>query len=206
MTTPEKISLIIAIISAITAFISINVANKASKYSRNSVITNILIKLRESYSTPEMTKAVHYLMNLKAKNTHEFNKNPYSFARKYLAKISPDSEEWEMRRMVSHFYNHVASLVENKLVNEEEIFAIWGINQIEIIELLEPIETIIGEKYYPRDSLPYDEDWLALRLLEKCKKWNKKRLKRKKYKGSFTLPINTELYLKSQTDINNNSD
>lgn len=189
----ETIALIISLISAAAAIWSAIVAIQATKQARNSVTASILLDLTESYATKEMNDAVHYIVNLRSEHTREFAENPYVFARKYLTTISPNSPEWQMRRKLSHFYNHLATLVEGGIIDEKAIFSIWAATDISIIEFLEPIETAIQEKYY---SLPYrNNEWTALRLLHRCQKWEKRQPKKKDPR--FTLPRNTKLYAQS---------
>lgn len=131
-------------------------------------------------------------MNLRKENLDEIKINPYTFARNYLLSISPESCEWAMRQKVSHFYNHAATLIQNGLIDEDIFFSIWGIDEFEIIEFLEPIETLIAELYY---ELPYNSEWSALRLLENGRNWQRK--SEKSIDQRFSLPCNYDLYKKS---------
>lgn len=191
---------IIEIIAIAISVVSLIFAIFATIYARHSVTTSILVELKETYSTKEMNEAVHYLKKLREKHIDEIKENPYSFARKYLGTVSPDSHEWEMRRMVSHFYNHLGGLLENGLISEKIIFSLWAENDLSLISFLEPIETIIVEKFY---SLPLDAEWLALRLLYRCQKWQRKQ--RKKLNKRFTIPQNPILYEKSLNQTKSSS-
>lgn len=51
------------------------------------------------------------------------------------------------RRLVSHFYNHLAFLLEHKILEEEIVFTDWQTRDLRIIpEILLPIEGLLGEK------------------------------------------------------------
>ena len=89
-------------------------------------------------------------------------------------------------------------MIETGLVDENIIFSsVVGPDDISIVELLEPIETIIKEKYF---SLSSKNEWLALRLLNHARKWQKKRSS--KIDVRFSLPANKKLY-KESLRINN---
>ncbi len=173
-------------------------ATKAAKQARKSSAASIILELTKLYSSDEVSKGVYYLNKVKSENLNEFEKNRYSFARKYLENISPVSKEWKMRRNVSSFYGDVAGLIEAGLIDEEVVFtSVAGPDDIAIVEFLEPIETIIREKYY---SLSENKEWVALRLLHRVREWEK----RGKTDQRFTLPNKPTLYSKSENSNNTN--
>jgi hypothetical protein len=207
MSIETLLALTISIVSTLTAIGSVYIAIQATKHARNSVRASIFLELMDRYSTKEMNEAIHYLKKLESDHKDEFEVNRYSFARKYLETISPTSPEWQMRRQVSHFYTYVASLIERGLIDEDAVFGVWGADQFSIIEFLEPIETVIGEKYYMplgvrdwHDIGWCNTEWVALRLLHRGRKWQEKRQKGVDYR--FTMPYKRDIYERSFERLN----
>jgi len=189
-------SFIIASFSILLAIYSSIVAKKSAKYTRQSVLTTILLSFHKDYSSKEMNDAVSYLHQLKRDNEKAFSDNPYKFARDYISNTSYDSNEWQKRRMVSHFYSNLANLLDHGLVEDNYVFTLWGLDDLKIIKILEPIETAICEK---TDSLPYKKEWPPLRLYEKAEKWD--RCHNRKIEQKFSLPCDKYLY--TQSNLNN---
>jgi len=207
MSNETLLALTLSILSTLTAIGSVLIAIQATKHAKNSVRASIFLGLMDRYSTKEMNEAIHFLKKLETDHRDEIEANRYSFARKYLETISPTSQEWQMRRQVSHFYTYVASLIERGLIDEDAVFGVWGADQFSIIEFLEPIETVIGEKYYTplgvrdwHDMEWRNTEWIALRLLDRGTKWQEKRRKGVDYR--FTMPYKRDIYERSFEKFN----
>ena len=165
-----------------------------SKRFREQTTASIILELTKTYSTDEMNEAVYYLKKLRQENEKEFEENKYTFARKYLSTIKPDSREWNMRRMVSSFYGDMAVLIESEIVDDDAIFLSYGPQDISIIEFLEPIETVIKAKYY---ELKPNTEYIPARLLDKARKWQIERSEKLKTEEQFTIPLDKEKYSES---------
>lgn len=160
--------------------------------SHKQLTASVLLELRQIYSTDEMNRAVYYLHQLQKSSLVEFRSNRYSFARKYIETVESTSEEWVMRRRVSHFYSDVAALVEAGCIDVNDFFASYG-SSCEIIDFLEPIEVAIAERI---SGGPYRHEWVALRLLSKCRDWRRN----EELRGvdpKFRAPTDLEMYQQS---------
>lgn len=205
MTIEQIVGLIttgIGLFSVFVAVISTYTAREAAGYARQSIITEILLKLHEDYSSPEMNNAVRYLFKLRSDHETEFLENPYAFARDYIANTPTDSPQWANRRMVSHFYAHLANLVNQRFIDERNVFALWSAGDLAIIEILEPIETAILERY---GSIPYMNEWPPLRLLDRARRWELRQHRRSKLNSHFTLPRDPTKYEYSKQNKKNST-
>jgi hypothetical protein len=161
--------------------------------SRKQLTASVLLELRQIYSTDEMNRAVHYIGQLRRSSAAEFQENRYAFARRYIQGINPVSAEWAMRRKVSHFYSDVAALIEADCLNVDDLFTSYG-TSFEVIEFLEPIEVAIAEEL---NAMPYEQAWVALRLLARGREWQREQLQ-KGVDPRFKLPRDPELYERSR--------
>jgi hypothetical protein len=163
-----------------------------NKRSREQTTASILFELTKIYSEEKISEAVYYLKKVWADHDQEFKKNRYAFARKYLNTIEIGSPEWRMRKSVSSFFGDMGAIVESGLIDEDVIFSSYGPDDIAIIEFLEPIETIIKEKYYPSTL---KKENILLRFLHLSKEWQMK--KEKVTCSEFSFPKDPDLYEKS---------
>jgi len=162
------------------------------KISKKQMTTDVLLNLRATYGSAEMMNGIQYLMELKSSNKERFEANKYAFAREYIAAISETSEEWIMRRRVSHFFQDAAVLIEAGCLSEDDFFSLYDPPMRDLIEFLEPIETAIAEKYR---KIPYDSEFSLLLLLDRLNEWRRHRTQT--VRRQFQLPQDDELYQRS---------
>jgi len=150
---------------------------------------SIIFELTKMYHDQKISEAIYYLKELQSLNADEFKKNPYEFGRKYIEAVRPNSEQWRMRKTVSSFFGDIGVLLDAGMVDEDVIFHSYGINTIEIVKFLEPIETAIVAKYYK-----FPAEYPALRLLERAETWEAKQ----KINPRLSLPRNKKLFDQSR--------
>jgi hypothetical protein len=134
--------------------------------------------------------------NLRRENSVEFEENPYSFARKYIERTSQESKEYNYRRRVAHFLGYLASLIKNRIIDEQLLFSVIDPSLLlSQIEILEPIEVAISEKYF---NFPKKE-WDILWFQSRCVKYIKKH--KRKLNADIVPPLNKEKYSQSLEKI-----
>jgi hypothetical protein len=166
------IAIIVSIFAVIVAFLSWN-------NSKRTTLHHVLEDIRKDYRSPEMHHAV--------KTLWEFYRDCQSkgedFVEKYFQILKNDNQRLSslkenekikaerdtlhyQRRLVSHFYQYVASLYVNKILPGKVIFKAWIEDDLRIIpNIIIPIEKRLPEiiktpKYQPinNQDIPW---WLS---------------------------------------------
>ncbi len=150
-------SLIIAVLSAICAVLSVREARRAWKTAHTAIAQQALMNFLHEYRSAEMMDAVKSLWDLHRENPGD------SMVRKYKEIFEEDdaklrrSEPLERaalvastlhykRRLVTHFYVYLALLVDQKILPATLIYASWSKRALGIIpKVLVPLEIGFAE-------------------------------------------------------------
>jgi hypothetical protein len=174
----------IGIIAALIAILSAYFAAKSAKHAKDSVSSSVILELSKTFHDEKISRGNKYLFDLRNENYTEFTKNPYAFAKTYLKNVDTNSENWHNRRAVARFWNSVGVFLKTGLLTDDLAFTLFP--DVEVIEILEPIEMAMVDEYGIKGD-PY----MAF-VYRKWQKWQKKA----KADDDMKLPINTEQYAK----------
>jgi len=172
----------ISVISAIGAIIAALVTYYLFIITRRNLIYQVLVNLQMEYRSPQMQYAV---MTLRDFYRDECDKDEETLMKKYGEKYDEEKEWLEkqkekyfkrqilqiwpkekpvealettldyQRRLVSHFYDHLATLYTNNIVPSPIIFATWSEKDLSIIpKIIIPMENKLTEILYKDSKEP----------------------------------------------------
>lgn len=143
---------------------------KQTELQKRTLIHQSLLSLQKDYRSPQMLYAVRTLRDFYREHGTE------KFVEKY-EKIREEERKWILtidrlkrieaeqttlhyqRRLVSHFYNQLATLYINDVLPKDIIYRNWSEADLRIIpEILIPIENKLGEVLYKPPLAPLDEN------------------------------------------------
>jgi hypothetical protein len=168
-------SVVVAFFSVVVGIVALFVAFRSLRQSQKALAHNMLTSLVTLYLSPEMGDAVARMW---------FHYRKYGidgFVQEYLEQSGllgdlkdqqyvgrmvgdPQSELRDARRLVSHFFQHVARINAKQVIPKELVFAMWSDRDLDIIpKMIIPIEKAIHEVHYGQPSS--QEDFFYLRKL-----------------------------------------
>lgn len=174
----------IGIIAALIAMLSAYFAAKSAKHAKDTVSGSIILELSKTFHDEKVGKGNKYLFDLRNENYDEFAKNPYTFAKAYLKNVDTNSDNWHNRRTVARFWNSVGVFLKTGLLSDDLAFTLFP--DVEVIEILEPIEMAMVNEYGIKGD-PY--------LVYVYRRWQKWKAKAK-VDDDMKLPMNPEQYSK----------
>lgn len=159
----------IVLISAIAAAVSALFAAFVWGIAKRTMIHQVLLDVQKDYRSPQMLYAVRTCWEFYGKQGRK------KFVEKY-EEIRNEEQRWILsldkqkrieaeqstlhyqRRLVSHFYQHLASLYVNKILPKKIVYSIWSETDLRIIpEVLIPIENKLREVLHTPPLEPLDE-------------------------------------------------
>jgi len=176
---------LLALISAIAAILAALFAAFAWSVSKKTLVHQTLLDLQKEYRSPQMLFAVEKLRDF----YREYG--PEKFVDKY-EEIRREEQNWVLkldknqqieavqntlhnqRRLVSHFYQQLATLYINRVLPKDIVYKSWSEADLRIIpEVLIPIENRLREVLHNPPLEPLNENSPLLIL----------------YKDSIKIPI-----------------
>jgi hypothetical protein len=176
----------LSIIAIIIATVSVYFSARSARHARDAVVGTMIMELLNSYDQEEMKEGVRYLFNLRNENYDDFRKNPYAFAREYLDNVDESSKEWYHRRVVVLFWSRIGVMLKTGVLSEDIAFTLFP--NVEVIEILEPIEVALVDKYGGMG-----DQYIPL-VYRRWEKWKKK----EKFDEDMQLPLDPEAYSASK--------
>lgn len=169
----------ITVISALAAIIAALVTYSLYRITRRNLIYQVLVRLQMEYRSPEMQYAVMTLWDFyneckkEAQKEKIFKEVEKKLQWEYKEKYREEKERLKkqkekpiealkttldhQRRLVSQFYNHLATLYVNKILPPHIIFATWSEKDLSIIpKIIIPMENKLLEILHkdPREPQP----------------------------------------------------
>jgi hypothetical protein len=176
------VSVLFAGISAIVATVSLVIAFFVWRVAKRTMTHQALIDVHKDYRSPEMLYAVDILWNFSRKHGKDNLVQEYENIRaKEKQKILniDNHEEREKavrnslhyhRRLVSHFYQHLAALYVNNILTKDIVYKNWSEADLRIIpEVLIPIENKLREVLHKPPLGPLDLNCALLVLYRDSK-------------------------------------
>ena len=176
---------VITIVSVIVAIFSFVIACWCWNTARKTLLHHILSDIQRDYRSAEMLHAISRLWNFYRK--HGSNK----FVAKY-EKIRKADEKSEIeqikhqgqsqqitlhyqRRLVSHFYRHLATLYNERILPGRILYSIWGETDLEIIpKVLIPIENRVRQDLTGMPQNPISDSHPLMKLYWDSKQYGEK--------------------------------
>lgn len=149
----------VAVVSGVAALFSALYARYAWSSTRQALIHQVLMDIHADYRSPEMLDAVKSLWDLhrahgRAHIAAEYERLRVADDAILLALPAKDRLDFirttlhHKRRLVAHFYLHLADLYVNKILPKEVLYSGWCRGDLAIIpEVLLPIEETLGVAY-----------------------------------------------------------
>ena len=144
-----------AAFSAVAAIASAAIAVLAWRAAKRALIQQSLQVIHQEEASPQMLDAVRSLWDLRRANSDAFV-DEYERIR-LLQQAQADTLEGQeriefvsstlhhKRRLVSHFYMHLAQLVDTGVLSSDHVYAHWRRSDLSIIpELLVPLESALA--------------------------------------------------------------
>lgn len=173
------LEIILSISAVIISLLSVYFAAKSAKHAKDAILSATIFDIHNTYNQQDMMAGIQYLFKLRNDNLEEFCKNPYSFAKKYVSIVDESSKEWYYRRVVLLFWSRIGILLKTGLLSEDLVFTLFP--NVEVIEILEPIEVALADKYGGQGDL-----YIPL-VYRKWEKWKK----HAKLSKDMELPIHS---------------
>jgi len=173
---------LVGIIAIIISIVSVYFAYKSAKHTRDTVIGATVLGIMETYNSEDIKLGIQHLYNFKNENIETYALNRYTFGELYLEKISESSKEWAYRRKLLLFWTRIGVLLKTNILSEEIIFTLFP--NVEIIEILEPIDVALSGKYNA------ESDQYIGFVYRKWKKWKKTF----KVRRDMELPLDVKSY------------
>ncbi|NIN52867.1 MAG: hypothetical protein GTN80_07255 [Nitrososphaeria archaeon] len=152
---------------------------------KNTLFHHILEDIQKEYRSPRMLLAVKSLWDFYRKYGED--KPEDEFVGEYKKRCDKD-DKWVLfqkknkrfefveatlhnqRRLVSHFYQHLAVLKEKKILPEDLIYSKWSEADLRIIpKILFPIENYLRAKIHEPKLEPLDKECSLMKLYEHSK-------------------------------------
>lgn len=137
--------------------------------ARQMRLYQTLHDLQMEYRSGEMMDAVRTLWWQYEHVKRDESKLMALYEEEYTKQAGPGSLHYK-RRLVTHFYQHVAALYDKGMLPKEIVFEIWSEKDLRVIpNILIPIEIKIGEMLKTPEAMPRDTAGLpeGLRKLNK---------------------------------------
>ncbi len=172
---------IIALVSVITAIASALFAGRVWWIAKRTMIHQALLEVQKDYRTPQMQYAVRTLWDFYREHGKDKFVEEYDNRRKKEDKWVSDQEKQKrtesekstlhyQRRLVSHFYQHLAALYINKILPKDIVYSIWSEVDLRIIpEIIIPIENKLREVLFEKPVEPLDNNCSLMILYRKSK-------------------------------------
>ena len=163
-------SIVITVISAIAAVGSAIFAAYAYGVGKTTLLHQGLVDVRKDYRSPEMQYAIETLWDFYREHGREKLAEKYEEIRqeekKWISSLEKQGRiEAErstlhyQRRLVSHFYQHLAGLYVNGVLPKKTLHKIWSKEALRIIpDILVPIENKLREVLNTPPKGPLDEN------------------------------------------------
>ena len=161
---------VIALVSAIAAIASVLFAGRVWRIAKRTMIHQALLEIQKDYSTPQMQYAVRTLWDFyrehgKANFVEEYDKKRKEDDKWVSGQERQKRIEFEkatlhyQRRLISHFYQHLAALYINKILPKGIVYSNWSEADLRIIpEILIPIENKLREVLFELPLEPLDNN------------------------------------------------
>ncbi len=155
------LAVLAAIASAVAAFAALQAVRTAAQSTAVAERGNLASALMDIHSTYWSVEMLDAIISL---NRVADGVAPEQLEARYEETLDGEMEQLQQvpagdriaylrttlhhkRRLVSHFYNHLAFLLEHRILEEEIIFTDWQSGDLRIVaEILLPIEGLLGEK------------------------------------------------------------
>lgn len=171
---------VIALVSGIGAILSGAFATLVWRSAKRRMIHEALLDVQKDYRSPQMLYAVRTLWDFyrehkeKLVETYEEIRNEEerwvsSLDRQERIKAEEHTLHHQ-RRLVSHFYQHLASLYLSKILPRDILYRNWSEPDLRIIpQILIPIENKLREVLFTPPLKPLDESCSLLVLYRDSK-------------------------------------
>lgn len=169
-----SVSNVITVISVIVAIASALFVYAYWRIAKKTMIHQALLDVQKDYRSPQMLYAVRTLWQFYREYGKERLIEEYE-------KIRKSEEQWisnldkqkrieaeqstlhYQRRLVSHFYQHLAALYVNGILSKDIVYSNWPEENLRIIpEILIPIEDKLYEVFYSLGPLDKNCNLLVL--------------------------------------------
>ena len=165
-----EVAEIIALVSGVVAIVSALFAGFVWRIAHRTMIHQALEDVQKDYRSPEMHHAIRALWQLYIQFGDNLA-NEYDNIRQHedswIFSLPNERDRIEaervtlhyQRRLVSHFYKHLAALYVNKVIAKDVLFSIWSEVDLRIIpQILVPIENKLREVLREEPLPPLDEN------------------------------------------------
>ena len=162
---------LISAISLVVAIFALGISCYLYVVTRRNLVYQVLVNLQMEYRSPEMLYAVSTLWRFYREECREDKKALVINYKGYYCSEQSWVDGFDklkriealkttldyQRKLVSHFYHHLATLYANKILSPHIIFATWSEKELNIIpKIIIPMENKLAEilHEYSKEPLP----------------------------------------------------
>jgi len=157
----QTFGVVVGLISALTAVVSVIFAWKAVKETEHNNTAGLIVQLHSLYHTDKIFLATQKCWGMYRSLTAGNFPLSHEKAKEFIETTKKDSDEWKLIHDLESFWRYIALLVRKKYLNQEIAFSAFS--DPEILGFLFPIEKASLENYVYERSLEslYDnfKDW-----------------------------------------------